>query len=91
MSKGGCDTVGSLHWSRPLAGPVPSGEEPMLEQVSWQDLWAMGDHAGAEEVTGTLPLREMEQQSHHAMDSAPIPHPPAGEGKKTKSKVEPGK
>ncbi|KAK4823757.1 LOW QUALITY PROTEIN: hypothetical protein QYF61_006053 [Mycteria americana] len=33
MSKGGCDPVGSQHWSRLLAGPVnPWGEEPMLEQ-----------------------------------------------------------
>ncbi|GAB0206886.1 hypothetical protein GRJ2_003154200 [Grus japonensis] len=31
--KGGRDPVGSLHWSRLLAGPVDSWrEEPMLEQ-----------------------------------------------------------
>ncbi|KAK4807853.1 hypothetical protein QYF61_007759 [Mycteria americana] len=33
MPEGGCDPVGSLHWSRLLAGPVaPWREEPMLEQ-----------------------------------------------------------
>ena len=38
-SKGGCDPVGSLRWSRLLAGPVaPWREEPTLEQVCWQDL-----------------------------------------------------
>ncbi|GAB0181526.1 hypothetical protein GRJ2_000617900 [Grus japonensis] len=37
--KGGCDPVGSLFWRRLLAGPVaPWREEPMLEQVCWQDL-----------------------------------------------------
>ena len=37
--EGGCDPVGSQHWSRFLAGPVdPWREEPMLEQVCWQDL-----------------------------------------------------
>ena len=39
LPEGGCDPMGSLHWSRLLAGPVnPWGEEPMLEQVCWQDL-----------------------------------------------------
>ncbi|GAB0180448.1 AN1-type zinc finger protein 5-like [Grus japonensis] len=37
--EGGCDPVGSPRWSRLLAGPVaPWREEPMLEQVWWQDL-----------------------------------------------------
>ncbi|GAB0179218.1 EH domain-containing protein 4 [Grus japonensis] len=37
--KGRCDPVGSLCWSRLLAGPVaPWREEPTLEQVCWQDL-----------------------------------------------------
>ncbi|GAB0183589.1 epimerase family protein SDR39U1 [Grus japonensis] len=37
--KGGCDPMGSLRWSRLLAGPVaPWREEPTLEQVCWQDL-----------------------------------------------------
>ncbi|GAB0183808.1 AN1-type zinc finger protein 5-like [Grus japonensis] len=37
--EGGCDPVGSPHWSRLLAGPVaPWREEPGLEQVCWQDL-----------------------------------------------------
>ncbi|GAB0176233.1 AN1-type zinc finger protein 5-like [Grus japonensis] len=37
--EGGCDLVGSLSWSRLLAGPVaPWREEPMWEQVCWQDL-----------------------------------------------------
>ena len=37
--EGGYDPVGSLRWSRLLAGPVtPWREEPMLEQVCWQDL-----------------------------------------------------
>ncbi|GAB0206076.1 AN1-type zinc finger protein 5-like [Grus japonensis] len=37
--EGGCDPVGSPHWSRLLAGPVaPWREEPMAEQVCWQDL-----------------------------------------------------
>ncbi|GAB0207876.1 hypothetical protein GRJ2_003253300 [Grus japonensis] len=32
--KGGCDPVGSLCWSKLLAGPVdPWREEPMLEQL----------------------------------------------------------
>ena len=35
--KGGCDPVGSPCWSRLLAGPVET-QEPMLEQVCWQDL-----------------------------------------------------
>ncbi|GAB0181741.1 AN1-type zinc finger protein 5-like [Grus japonensis] len=31
--KGGCDPIGSLCWSKVLAGPVdPWREEPMLEQ-----------------------------------------------------------
>jgi len=39
MPEGGCDPVGSLHWSRLLPGPVdPWREEPMPEQVYWQDL-----------------------------------------------------
>ena len=38
VPKGGCDPVGSPHWSRLLAGPVaPWREEPTLEQVCWQD------------------------------------------------------
>ena len=37
--EGGCDPVGSPHWSRLLAGPVaPWREEPTAEQVCWQDL-----------------------------------------------------
>ncbi|GAB0183389.1 AN1-type zinc finger protein 5-like [Grus japonensis] len=37
--EGGCDPVGSPHWSRLLAGPVALWrEEPTLEQVCWQDL-----------------------------------------------------
>jgi len=37
VPKGGCDPVGSLCWSRLLAGPVaPWREEPMLQQVCWQ-------------------------------------------------------
>ncbi|GAB0206503.1 hypothetical protein GRJ2_003115900 [Grus japonensis] len=37
--EGGCDPVGSPHWSKLLAGPVtPWREEPTLEQVFWQDL-----------------------------------------------------
>ncbi|GAB0206066.1 hypothetical protein GRJ2_003072200 [Grus japonensis] len=36
--EGGCDPVGSPRWSRLLAGPVaPWREEPMAEQVCWQD------------------------------------------------------
>jgi len=39
MPEGGCDPVGTLCWRRFLPGPVaPWGEEPMLEQVCWQDL-----------------------------------------------------
>ncbi|GAB0195124.1 hypothetical protein GRJ2_001977700 [Grus japonensis] len=39
MPKGGCDPVGSPHWSRLLVGPVDlSRREPRLEQVCWQDL-----------------------------------------------------
>ena len=39
MPKGRCDPMGSLRWSRLLAGPVdPWREEPRLEQVCWQDL-----------------------------------------------------
>ena len=35
--------MGSLRWSRLLAGPVaPWREEPMLEQVCWQDLRPCG-------------------------------------------------
>ncbi|GAB0179841.1 AN1-type zinc finger protein 5-like [Grus japonensis] len=35
----GCDPMGSLHWSRLLAGPMDLWrEEPMPEQVCWQDL-----------------------------------------------------
>jgi len=38
VPKGGCDPMRSLCWSTLLAGPVDSWrEEPMLEQVSWQD------------------------------------------------------
>ncbi|GAB0189321.1 AN1-type zinc finger protein 5-like [Grus japonensis] len=37
--EGGCDPMGSTHWSRLLAGPVaPWREEPTLEQVFWEDL-----------------------------------------------------
>ncbi|GAB0208580.1 AN1-type zinc finger protein 5-like [Grus japonensis] len=37
--EGGCGPVGSPHWSKLLAGPVdPWREDPMLEQVCWQDL-----------------------------------------------------
>ncbi|GAB0207606.1 AN1-type zinc finger protein 5-like [Grus japonensis] len=37
--EGGCDPMGSLRWRRLLAGPVSLWrEEPMLEQVFWQDL-----------------------------------------------------
>ncbi|GAB0179480.1 AN1-type zinc finger protein 5-like [Grus japonensis] len=37
--KGGCDPMGSPCWSRLLAGPVALWrEEPMPEQVCWQDL-----------------------------------------------------
>ncbi|GAB0209825.1 AN1-type zinc finger protein 5-like [Grus japonensis] len=37
--EGGCDPMGSPCWSRLLAGPVdPWREEPMPEQVFWQDL-----------------------------------------------------
>jgi len=39
MPEGGCDSVWSLHWSRLLPGPADLWrEEPMLEQVCWQDL-----------------------------------------------------
>ncbi|KAK4832109.1 hypothetical protein QYF61_020736 [Mycteria americana] len=39
VPEGCCDPVESLHWSRLLAGPVGLWrEEPMLEQVCWQDL-----------------------------------------------------
>jgi len=39
MPKEGCDPMGSLHWSRFLAGPVdPWREKPTLEQVCWQFL-----------------------------------------------------
>jgi len=39
MPDGGCDPVGSLCWSRLLAGPAdPCREEPTLEQVWWQGL-----------------------------------------------------
>ncbi|GAB0179482.1 AN1-type zinc finger protein 5-like [Grus japonensis] len=37
--KGGCDPMGSPCWSKLLAGPVDLWrEEPMPEQVCWQDL-----------------------------------------------------
>ncbi|GAB0190559.1 EH domain-containing protein 4 [Grus japonensis] len=37
--EGGCDPMGSLHYSRLLAGPVNLWrEEPTPEQVCWQDL-----------------------------------------------------
>ena len=32
----------SPRWSRLLAGTVAHGEEPMLEQVCWQDVWPVG-------------------------------------------------
>ena len=36
--------MGSPRWSRLLAGPVDLWrEEPMLEQVFWQELWPVGD------------------------------------------------
>ncbi|GAB0204055.1 AN1-type zinc finger protein 5-like [Grus japonensis] len=36
--EGGCDPVGSPCWSKFLAGPVdPWREEPILEQVCWQN------------------------------------------------------
>ncbi|GAB0182083.1 epimerase family protein SDR39U1 [Grus japonensis] len=36
--EGGCGPMGSPRWSRLLAGPVALWkEEPMLEQVCWQD------------------------------------------------------
>jgi len=39
VPQGGYDPVGSLCWSRLLAGPVALWtEKPMLEQVFWQDL-----------------------------------------------------
>ncbi|GAB0207086.1 hypothetical protein GRJ2_003174200 [Grus japonensis] len=39
IPEGGCDPMGSPHWSRLLAGPVdPWREEPTPEQVCWQDL-----------------------------------------------------
>ncbi|GAB0190230.1 AN1-type zinc finger protein 5-like [Grus japonensis] len=39
VPKGHSDPVESLHWNRLLAGPVALWrEEPMLEQVCWQDL-----------------------------------------------------
>jgi len=39
VPKGGCDFVESLCWSRLLVGPVaPWREQPMVEQVCWQDL-----------------------------------------------------
>lgn len=54
-----------------------------------------GTHPGAEKVSGALPLRKMEQQSQHAMDSvkpySSSPCAAAEEGDKIKSKVEPGK
>jgi len=38
-SKGGCDPVGSPHWSRLLPEPVaPWREEPMLVPVYWHGL-----------------------------------------------------
>ncbi|GAB0186261.1 AN1-type zinc finger protein 5-like [Grus japonensis] len=37
--EGGCGPMGSPQWSKLLAGPVaPWREEPMPEQVCWQDL-----------------------------------------------------
>ncbi|GAB0203794.1 hypothetical protein GRJ2_002845000 [Grus japonensis] len=37
--EGGCNPMGTLHWSRLLAGPVdPWREEPTPEQICWQDL-----------------------------------------------------
>ena len=43
VPEGGCDPVGSPHWSRLLVGAVAlQREEPMLEQVCWQGLWPHG-------------------------------------------------
>ncbi|PKU49580.1 hypothetical protein llap_133 [Limosa lapponica baueri] len=39
VPEGGCDLMGSLVWSRLLAGPMDLWrEKPILEQVYWQDL-----------------------------------------------------
>ena len=39
MPEGGCDPMGSLCWSRLLAGLMTLWrEEPILEQICWQDL-----------------------------------------------------
>ncbi|GAB0191968.1 EH domain-containing protein 4 [Grus japonensis] len=41
--EGGCDPMGSPCWSKLLVGPVaPWREEPMPEQVCWQDLSPRG-------------------------------------------------
>ncbi|GAB0208605.1 hypothetical protein GRJ2_003326200 [Grus japonensis] len=47
--KGGCDPMGSLCWSRLLAGPVdPWREEPTLEQSGPEGLHPVEEtHAGA--------------------------------------------
>ncbi|GAB0203478.1 acid sphingomyelinase-like phosphodiesterase 3b [Grus japonensis] len=46
--EGGCDPVGSLHWSKLLAGPVaPWREEPRLEQVCWQETLTCGFPRGS--------------------------------------------
>lgn len=39
VDEGGCEPMGNSCWSRLLAGPVILWrQEPMLEQVCWQDL-----------------------------------------------------
>ncbi|OWK63471.1 hypothetical protein RLOC_00007323 [Lonchura striata] len=44
MPEVGCDPVGSLCWSRLLAGPVASwSKEPTLEEVCWP---RKGTHTG---------------------------------------------
>ncbi|GAB0181795.1 EH domain-containing protein 4 [Grus japonensis] len=41
--EGGCDPMGSQHWSKLLTTPLaPWREEPTLEQVCWQDFWPHG-------------------------------------------------
>jgi len=47
VPEGGCDPVGSLRWSRLLAGPVTPWEGPPLEQSIPEGLHAVGRaHAG---------------------------------------------
>ena len=66
MPEGGCDPVGSPHWSRLLAGPVvPWREEPMLEQVCWQDLWPHGRDPTLEQKKS---VRRKEQQRQGVMN-----------------------